>query len=216
MFFFYTVPQQGLGTERSGQSQAEFTKTFKYVPHFFACSQSRGFDGKVHALKWRFAGPLPGLSAAPQSNAVSYFCNRCVHACGTGPIRKATESNISFWYSSHNYYPKIWFKQVLRYTNPLLILYLFIPTRKLSKLCIKYQAFIHEEKSPWLSGLHKPKRSEVLVKQKTDIKGTGSLSEWYKWYQKLLQPKKIQGKRDGSPAGISCLSSTSFCRVLLI
>lgn len=148
------------------------------MPPFFACTQSRGFDGKVHVKC--FAGQLPGLSAAPQSNPISFFCNLHMHVCGKGPIRKAMESNISFCYFSHNYYPKIWFKQVLRYTKPLLILYLFNPTRKLSKSYIKYQAFIHEEKSPWLSGLHKPKRSEVLVKEKTDIKGTGSLSKWYK------------------------------------
>lgn len=142
---------------------------------FFVCTQSTGFDGNVNTLKC-FDGPLPGLPVTPQSNPISYFCNQSV--CGTGAIRKATE-NISFWFS-HNYYPKIWFKQVLRCTNPLLILYFFILTRKLSKSCIKYQAFIHEEKSPWLSGLHKPRRSEVLVKQKPDIKGMGSLSEWDK------------------------------------
>lgn len=159
---------------------------------------------------------FPGLSAAPQPNPISFFCNPSVHVWGTGPIRKATERDIPFRYFSHNYYPQIRFKQVLRYTNPLLILYLLIPTRKLSKSYIKYEAFIHEEKSPRLSGLRKPGRSEALVKQKTDIKGTGSLIEWYKWHQTLFQPKERQAKQHGSPAGISCLGSTGLCLALLI
>lgn len=118
MYFLNIVPPQELALEQRGQSPPVY-KTLQLHTSLLRLHP-------VSGIRWQHAVTAVFPSEVSVSNPAPFFSNLHVHGCGTV---KAMKGNMSFCYLPHSYYPKIWFKQVLRHTNPLLILYLFIPTR---------------------------------------------------------------------------------------
>lgn len=96
-----------LGIENSRQPPAEGTKLVNAHLTSTLALSLRSPTACMHTPKPFFQRPR--IKHCP------IFSNLHVHGCGAGHIINAMEGNVAFCYLSHNYYPKIQIKQVLRY-----------------------------------------------------------------------------------------------------